>query len=106
MAGGRILSVTNRSEYYAILDIARIKNHLVVKVKYQYNDNCDFDGINIMVFLDVSEFAALRWKKIDPRFRDNNNINYDVTSAPSPAARFPGTDEGWEDAIEYAKNKL
>ena len=44
---------------------------------------------------------ALQWKHIDPHFRDPGiSVAYD--EAPSPVARFPATNEGWEDAFSYA----
>jgi hypothetical protein len=56
-----------------------------------------------MVFLNVSELDALKWKEIDPHFRDEKHRL--ATAAPSPAARFPGSDEGWLDAYAYARAK-
>jgi hypothetical protein len=55
-----------------------------------------------MVFLNITEIQALKWKEIDPHFRDDKNT---VTAAPSPAARFPASPQGWSDAIEYARTK-
>ena len=56
-----------------------------------------------MVFLDVTELQALKWKKIDPHFRGPKPL---ATEAPSPAARFPGSAAGWSDAINYARSKI
>ena len=69
---------------------------MVLKVKYPSCKNCSYEGIKVMVFLDTTALDALRWKRIDPHFKDK---------APSPAARFPASDEGWNDALAYAANK-
>jgi len=57
-----------------------------------------------MVFLNVPEMQALSWRKIDPHFRDPKRGPL-KTEAPSPAARFPGSADGWQDALNYAKSK-
>jgi hypothetical protein len=59
----------------------------------------------VMVFLNVSALSALKWKKIDPHFRANTGVNVVASNAPSPSARFPGSKEGWEDAVVYANRK-
>jgi hypothetical protein len=55
-----------------------------------------------MVFLNVTEEDAMMWRKIDPHFRGAKSKEGE---APSPAARFPGTAEGWSDALDYAARK-
>jgi len=82
-----------------------------MKVKYPSCKKCDYEGNKVMVFLNVSEKDILKWKEIDPHFRAPvedqyvKSINREPRKAPSPAARFPASDEGWKDAIEYAKRK-
>ena len=41
--------------------------------------------------------------RIDPHFHDTK-VTPDM--APSPAARFPGTKEGWDDAVSWANYKM
>jgi len=77
---------------------------LVLKVKYPNCFACAFEGNKVMVFVGVSVQQAMRWKKIDPHFRDPK-LKGLPSDAPSPAARFPGTPEGWTDAVAYAKTK-
>ena len=91
------------SSNYEIDDVENIGPHLVVRVNYPYCDKCFYEGSKVMVFLNVSIKDALKWKQIDPHFRDPN-IKL-TTDAPSPAARFPGSKEGWTDAICYAQGK-
>ena len=88
---------------YTVEDIARCGSHLVLKVKYPNCSNCAFEGIKVMVFLNVTELEALRWRKIDPHFRGSKAVKGE---APSPAARFPGTTDGWSDALAYAQGKV
>ena len=57
-----------------------------------------------MVFLNVSEADVLRWRKIDPHFRDPK-ASRTPKEAPPPAARFPASKEGWADALVYANSK-
>jgi len=94
--------VTPDSEKYVIEHFFREGPHLVLKVKYPNCTQCAYEGVKIMVLLNVSEMAAIRWKKIDPHFRSSSASN----EAPSPAARFPATEEGWVDAIAYMSSKL
>lgn len=88
---------------YSVEDVTRVGPHLVVKAKYPNCASCAFEGVKIMVFLNVTENEALRWKEIDPHFRPKARGL--ASCAPSPAARFPGSAEGWNDALAYAKAK-
>ena len=91
-----------KADQYEIVDIARVNNHVILKVLYPNCANCSYEGNKVMVFLNVTEVDILKWKKIDPHFRPNKP---DPKEAPSPAARFPASKEGWQDAIDYAKSK-
>jgi hypothetical protein len=90
---------------YEIEDNEVVGNHLVLKVKYPNCSSCAYEGNKVMVFLNMPIANVLKWKEIDPHFRDPK-ISVSKTQAPSPNARFPGSKEGWEDAIEYARSKL
>lgn len=76
----------------------------MMKVKYPNCRNCAYEGCKVMVFLNVTEAQVLRWKKIDPHFRDPKKA-MSTSESPSPAARFPGSAEGWADAQSYARGK-
>lgn len=89
---------------YEIADVTRVRDHLVMKVLYPNCIKCAYEGNKIMVFLNVSEADALRWRRIDPHFRAPTQ-QLQRSEAPSPAARFPASDEGWLDAVEYARSK-
>lgn len=94
--------MTPDATQYEIVAAERVGKHLVLKVLYPNCKKCSYEGNKIMVFLNVSEMQVLRWKKIDPHFRSGDSP---LTEAPSPAARFPASDDGWADALIYAKNR-
>lgn len=95
---------TPDSSNYTIEEAERVGSHLVLRVKYPNCKNCAYEGNKIMVFLNVSEIQVLKWRKIDPHFRDPK-LKVLSTDAPSPSARFPGSSEGWMDALMYAQGK-
>lgn len=97
-------SKTPDAERFEILDMMRVGAHVVLKVKYPNCSQCSYEGTKIMVFLDVSENQIVRWRKIDPHFRETR-VNIPPRESPGPAARFPASDEGWRDACEYAERK-
>lgn len=85
---------------YEILDLARGVRGLALRVHYP---GCTtFEGMKILVFGPVEEKDLLRWKKIDPHFRDPTQALL-KDEAPSPIARFPATDQGWRDALQYIR---
>lgn len=95
---------TPDAENYNVQDVEQVGNHLVLKVQYPNCSRCSYEGNKVMVFLNTSTKDALKWRKIDPHFRDPKKIGK-FTEAPSPAARFPASDEGWKDALNYARSK-
>jgi hypothetical protein len=96
---------TPDSEKYEIVDVARVDKHLVMKVRYPNCAKCSFEGDKVMVFLNVTEADVLRWRRIDPHFRDPK-AKTAAREAPSPAARFPARPDGWTDALSYARGKV
>ena len=100
-----IAALTPNIAKFEVLDLVEVGPHMVVKVKYPSCTRCSFEGVKIMVFLNTNAVKAIRWKKIDPHFRDDSKTKLAVTSineAPSPTARFPNTEAGWQDAVAYA----
>jgi hypothetical protein len=94
------------STTYEIVEVQRVGAHLVMKVKYASCVACAYEGSKVMVFLNVSEADALRWRRIDPHFRDPSAAAHGRHEAPSPAARFPASPSGWTDALAYATGKV
>jgi hypothetical protein len=90
---------------YELIDTVRVGEHLVVKVRYPNCSKCAYEGVKVLVLLNVAEMAAIRWRRIDPHFRDPA-IVLKPHEAPSPAARFPASNEGWSDALTYARGKV
>ena len=98
-------AMSPKNDQYEFVDVARVGAHLVGKVKYLSCPKCSFEGVKIMVWLDVAEAMVLRWRIIDPHFRDKTKTG-PTSHAPGPDARFPATDAGWADALAYAKSKI
>lgn len=90
---------------FDITDIEQVGSHLVMKVKYPSCIKCEYEGNKIMVFLNRTLKDVFKWKMIDPHFRSMLASDIGKNEAPSPAARFPGSHEGWSDAMEYAQKK-
>jgi hypothetical protein len=86
---------------YSIVDFLRVGPHVVVKALYPNCKSCSYEGNKVMVFLNVSEAEILKWREIDPHFRDNK-LPRASHVAPGPAARFPASEQGWTDAVAYA----
>lgn len=95
---------TPDAERYVIEDSHREGPHLVLKVRYPNCSKCSYEGVKVLVFLDVNESAALRWRVIDPHFADPS-VQRAPSEAPSPAARFPASASGWQDAIKYVRDR-
>ena len=87
---------------YEILDTFRHGLNLVIKVKYDSCAGCSYEGTKILCYAGVPESHALKWREIDPHFVDSKTTRRERQS-PGPVARFPASDEGWNDAVEYAK---
>lgn len=86
------------------VEVARVGPHLVLKVQYPSCRHCAYEGNKVLVYLNVSEIDAIKWRYIDPHFKDPKKP---VLSghAPAPVARFPASPQGWEDALAYARMK-
>lgn len=98
-----LLGRTPNPDDYDILDSREVGRSLVLKVQYSSCEKCSFDSAKVLVFLNCGLKDALRWKRIDPHFSDTDPG--DPRQAPSPRARFPADEQGWEDALSYAGYK-
>jgi hypothetical protein len=90
---------------YSIEEVEQVGEHVVLKAKYPNCSRCTYEGNKIMVFLGVTLKDVIKWRRIDPHFREPNSRR-SPTEAPGPAARFPGSAEGWQDAMNYARSKV
>lgn len=91
-------------EQYSILDVEQVGKHLILKVQYPSCAKCSYEGTKVMVFLGCSMRQALLWKRLDPHFQEQEILR-SRQEAPPPDARFPASDQGWEDALTYARSK-
>lgn len=99
---------TPNPDRFAIDDIEQVGKHLVIKVEYQGCAGCSYDRRKVMVFLNATIKDEIRWRRIDPHFREPPPYSTKlpaVIEAPGPAARFPATSVEWADAIAYARGK-
>jgi len=92
--------ITPDATRYEIVDAEQIGKHLLVKANFPNCDKCSYEGTKILVYMDTSFKDALRWKKLDPHFREEIG---GVTEAPSPDARFPASDDGWDQAQAFLR---
>ena len=97
-------STTPDASNFEIEDVEQVGRHIVLKAKYPNCAKCAYEGNKVMVFLDCNLKDVLKWRTIDPHFRSTTSAR-SAKTAPSPAARFPGSAEGWKDAIDYASGK-
>lgn len=94
-------STSPDAERFQVVDAEEVGPHLVMRVRYPNVSACPFDGTKVMVFANRTAIQALRWKTLDPHFREKDSPHADV--APSPVVRFPASDLGWRRAIKFAK---
>lgn len=94
---------------FDIEEIEEVNGHLVLKVKYPNLArcaDCSFEGAKVMVILNCTIKQAIKWRRIDPHFKDlKAGVKLAASQAPAPAARFPASADGWNDAISYARGK-
>ncbi len=96
---------TPDADKYELIEVERVGPHLVMKVRYPNCKKCSYEGNKVMVFLNVTESNALRWRRIDPHFRDPA-LKREPWEAPPPASRYPASAEGWSDALAFARGKV
>lgn len=94
-----------KTDEFDMVEVEPVGEHLVVKARYPNCAKCAYEGNKVMVFLNASVKDALFWKLVDPHFRDPAPARRKKSEAPSPAARFPASPEGWQDALDYARRK-
>lgn len=86
----QLVQVTPVSDY--LIRVGEVGHFVVAKVMYS---KCpEYEREKILVYRGTR--ADLKGKNLDPHFSEKGF---------SPIARFQPTDEGWNDAIAYAKYK-
>lgn len=96
-------ALTPDADKYEIKQFTRVNRLVVMQVQYPNCDLCAHDGVKIMVFENMTEMEMIQLKRIDPHFRPKTERV--KSEARTPIARFPGDDQGWKDAILFAKAK-
>lgn len=66
-----------------------------VACRVHYPDCTTYGGEKILVYR-MTDGWLFRQKELDPHFLENES---------SPIARFPATEEGWEDAMNFVQQK-
>jgi hypothetical protein len=97
-------SLTPDSKNYTVEEVEQVNNCVVMRVVYPNCAKCSYEGNKVMVFEGVTLKDVIKWKEIDPHFRETPAGTPLV--APSPVARFPASPEGWLDALTYAGSKI
>jgi len=88
-ASRRITELSERSpnpDEFKIVDYEQVDKHLVLKVRYPSCKRCAYDACKVMVFFDVTMKKALSWTRIDPHFREEEDVGH---QAPSPRVLSP-----------------
>jgi len=66
-----IASMTADPTRYEILDVHEgVGEFLVLRVKFPSCTKCAFEGVKILVYPYVRPIDAMKWKRLDPHFRD------------------------------------
>jgi hypothetical protein len=95
---------TPDSQKFEIEDVYdTINNYIILKVKYPNCSMCSYEGNKVIVYSGIQLKDVLKWREIDPHFRDSDSN--DAKKAPSPIARFPASSEGWANAVAFV-NRL
>ena len=104
-----LLSRTPNPDDYEIVKHEPVGPHMVLLVQYSSCEKCSFDSRKIMVFLDVAATDVMYWRRIDPHFSESDPADRRTAparrSAPAPRARYPADDQGWDDAVGFARSK-
>jgi hypothetical protein len=96
-------AITPDKMNFEIEEIEEVGAFLVMQVKYPNCVKCSYEGSKILVFENVTMKDVLKWREIDPHFRDPSEAR-EPKRAPSPIARFPANARGWEMAIQFCKD--
>lgn len=64
---------TPDAEKYTIEDATRVGSHLVLKVKYPNCASCAYEGVKVLVYLNITELVALKWKIDHDQWYDPSN---------------------------------
>lgn len=92
---------------WELVDFLESGNYFIAKVKFLTCEHAGYDGHKVLVFKATTKEAIL-WRRMDPHFKEvkgDKAVIFNKTVAPIPIARFPASEEGWEDAKAFVRNK-
>lgn len=95
---------TPNPDQFEVDRIQEVGKCLVMRVIYPSCSKCAYEGAKVMVFEGPAVIDVIKWRRIDPHFRDPGALAgvKATKEAPSPIARFPGSEEGWKMAVFFA----
>jgi len=88
---------------FEIDEVEAVGPHIVVRAVFPNCAKCAYEGKKVLVYLNVGLKDVIKWRRLDPHFRADGKKA--ANEAPSPAARFPASVEGWTDALAWAHTK-
>jgi hypothetical protein len=83
---------------FEIIDCFEGTKGIVLKIKYDSCKDCAYEGTKVLVYVGSTTLDVIKWRIIDPHFRAKAS---GPREAPSPTARFPASDEGWNMAMRF-----
>ena len=98
----QLASMSPDNTQFEIEEIEERGHFLIIKAKYPNCAKCAYEGNKVMVFEGVKVKDAIKWRVIDPHFRQGG-LPPPINTAPPPVARFPASDQGWRDALSYVQ---
>lgn len=90
---------------WEMVDFVDIGNYLITKVKFDTCEHAGFGGHKVLVFKATVKEAML-WRRMDPHFKEAPAQGFAKNEAPVPIARFPASEEGWQDARLFAISRV
>lgn len=98
----KIKEITPDADKFEIIEVEEVGPILILKVKYPSCVKCAYEGTKLLVYKGVALKEVVKWRRIDPHFSDPKQTRK-PNEAPSPAARFPASPEGWKHALDFAR---
>lgn len=93
---------------WEFVDFNENGGYFIARVKFQTCEHAGYGGHKVLVFKATTKDAIL-WRRMDPHFKEvktDKAVIFNKTVAPVPIARFPASDEGWEDAKNFVNGRI
>lgn len=89
---------------WELVDFLESGSYFIAKVKFQACEHAGYGGHKVLVFKATTK-EAIMWRRMDPHFKEVPKQGLSKTEAPVPIARFPASEEGWNDALAFVRVK-